>query len=83
MSAFLPPALGIFYSNGGQKMTDNRPHWVPSGQYGYWIVQETRPGEPGHATYGDVVTGLGKRNAERVAAALNSAYSRGRKDAGK
>lgn len=54
------------------------PSWRASGRNGYWAVDEHREGSS--ATWGDALIFTTRRDATKVADALNAAYQRGRGD---
>lgn len=55
--------------------------FVACGRYDYYMIDEYRKDDPHNATYGDPLGPFRTRKlAEKVAAAMNSAYQRGMKE---
>ncbi len=59
----------------------NAPYWKWGGRYGASFVDEYRQDDTSNATYGTLDSFRSRKQAEKVAAALNAAYERGRRDA--
>jgi hypothetical protein len=53
--------------------------YVASGRNGYWAVDQYRPQRSG-GTYGNALIFRTRKDADKVAAALNEAYEAGRSD---
>lgn len=54
------------------------PLWIVAGRYGYWAVDQLRPGDGCNGTYGYSMTFKTKKDATKVANALNAAYAEGK-----